>query len=206
MSITNGYATLAEAKAHKRITSTDATDDTVIESLVEDASRLIDAITNRWFYAYTQTRYFDVPSGRELCFDADLVAVTTLTNGDGTVIASTEYNLQPINETPAYALRLKDLTTVSWQPSSTYGSQKVISIAGSWGYVDRTATTPWAARVILNTKRACLSIFGQIYEERFGTNTAGAVTVTAAGVVITPYGAVPKAAYQLIAPYIRRAN
>ena len=42
------------------------------------------------------------------------------------------------------------------------------------------------------------------YEQRFGENTGGVATVTGAGVVITPQGAIPKSAWQLIAPFIRR--
>lgn len=205
MAIVNGYCTLTQAKNFKRITSTDATDDSVIEEMIEEASRLIDAICNRWFYAYTQTRYFDVPRGRELCLDSDLLAITTLTNGDSTTIASTEYNLQPKNSPPYYAVVLKPGSTTVWQPSTSGGyNEKVISIAGSWGFVDRTAADPVSDRVIKATRKACLVIFGNAYGERFGDNTGGQVTVTAAGVVITPYGAIPKAAYQAIAPYVRK--
>ncbi len=204
MTITNGYATLAQAKDHKRISSTDATDDGVIEGMVEDASRLIDAICNRWFYTYTQTRTFDVPSSRELRLDADLLAITTLTNGNGDVIAAADYNLIPKNSPPYYAVRLKELSTTAWRFSSTYGAELVITIAGSWGFVDRTAIDPVSVRAINATKRACLDIAAMWYEERFGQNTGGVATITGAGVVITPQGAVPKSAWQLIAPYIRR--
>ena len=204
MAITNGYATLTEAKTHRRITTADASDDGVIELMVEDASRLVDTVTGKWFYAYTQTRYFDVPTSRTLCLDAYLLAVTTLTNGDGTTIASTEYDLLPKNLPARRQLRLKANSTTYWQYSTTTIGELAISIAGSWGYVDRTATDPNSARVINDTRRATLEIFGQWYNERFGNNQSGVATITAAGVVITPYGALPKTAMQILAPYIER--
>ena len=204
MTITNGYATLAQAKDLKRITSTDTTDDATIELMIEDASRLIDAICNRWFYAYTQTRYFSVPASRELRMDTDLLAITTLTNGNDDVITSGNYHLLPKNVPPYYAVLIKDLSTVIWQPSTSTGSEWVISIAGTWGYVDRSATDPVSVRVIDATRRACLEIVEMWYEQRFGENTGGVATVTGAGVVITPQGAIPKSAWQLIAPFIRR--
>jgi hypothetical protein len=49
MAITNGYATLAGIKAYLSIS--DTTDDTLLETLVESASRSIDKIANRRFFA-----------------------------------------------------------------------------------------------------------------------------------------------------------
>ena len=51
MAITNGYATLAAIKAYLSIS--DTTDDTLLETLIESASRSIDKIANRRFYADT---------------------------------------------------------------------------------------------------------------------------------------------------------
>ncbi len=51
MAITNGYATLAAMKAYLSIS--DSTDDTLLETLIETASRSIDKIANRRFYADT---------------------------------------------------------------------------------------------------------------------------------------------------------
>ncbi len=48
MTITNGYVTLSEVKAYLRIT--DSVDDTMLEQIVESASRSIDRIANRRFY------------------------------------------------------------------------------------------------------------------------------------------------------------
>lgn len=58
MTITNGYATLNEAKAFLGIT--DSVDDAIIERSVESASRTIDRMTNRRFYqdAVATARYY----------------------------------------------------------------------------------------------------------------------------------------------------
>lgn len=203
MAITNGYATLAQFKAVLSVNSYDAQDDALIEDLITRASRTIDGITGKWFYANTQTRYFPVPNGRELALDAGLLSVTTLTNGDGTTIASTEYTLLPRNRPSKFVVKLNDRSATYWQPATTTSDDYPISIAGSWGYVNRSASDPESARVVYNTETACLQIAAQQYKERKG-QAGGQVQVTAAGVVITPYGAVPKLAYDLISPYISR--
>ena len=48
MAITNGYATLTQVKAALRIS--DNTDDTLLEGVIESASRLIDGFAMRNFY------------------------------------------------------------------------------------------------------------------------------------------------------------
>lgn len=203
MAITNGYATLPQFKAILSVNSYDAQDDALIEDLITRASRTIDGITGKWFYANTQTRYFPVTPSRELALDAGLLSVTTLTNGDGTTIASTEYTLLPRNRPSKFVVKLNDRSTTYWQPATASSDDYPISIAGSWGYVNRSASDPESARVIYNTETACLQIAVQQYKERKG-QAGGQVQVTAAGVVITPYGAVPKLAYDLISPYISR--
>jgi hypothetical protein len=48
MAVVNGYATLAEAKSFLSIS--DSVDDTLLENMIEAASRSIDRIANRRFY------------------------------------------------------------------------------------------------------------------------------------------------------------
>lgn len=206
MAITNGYATLDQFKMLKDISSNDAADDIYIEDLIERASRMVDSICGRWFYADTQTRYFDVPrpASRELVLDADLLTVTTLTNGDTTVITSADYNLLPFNGYPKRSIKLKASSVYYWAMDSSANVEGVISVAGTWGFVSRSATDARSARVILNTAFATLRIAQMWYHDRFGQNLGGNTIITAAGIVQTPAGAVPKAAYDAIAPYIER--
>lgn len=177
IAITNGYATLQEAKDYSSITSTDATDDGVLEDLIETASRFIDTQTLRTFYARTETRSFDVPEGRKLTLDDDLISITTLTNGDDEVLTTSDYILEPANVTPKYAIQLKQSSTKRWELDSDGNSEQVITVAGSWG---------WAASVPDQIKTACLEIFKTAHGRRKGKNIDGVARVTAAGVVITP--------------------
>jgi hypothetical protein len=189
ISIVNGYCTLAEAKSLLDITSTSATDDTVLESMIEQASRAIDLMMGRQFYAGTETRYFDVPKDRRLDLDKSLLAITTLTNGNAVTIANTEYNLWPKNGVRHWAVVMKQTSSIIWQPSSAGNTEAVISIAGSWGDVDRAGTDAESVMLTGTTKRACLVWVADARKKRYGASDTGSVTVTAAGVVITPQGA-----------------
>ena len=132
--IINGYATLAEVKANKTITSIDAADDTFFEALIENTSRLIDEMTGRWFYPRIQTRLHDVPVGNELRLDADCCELTTVTNGDLDVITSAEYTTAPLNDTPYWAVRLRPSASLSWVGTDAGDRHGAISIAGVWVY------------------------------------------------------------------------
>ena len=194
MAITNGYTTLVKVKALMSITSTNATDDGVIEELVTQASRVIDNLTRRQFFASSDTREYDLPVGRTLQMDGDLLTVTTVTNGDGNTIANTEYVLVPQNYPPYYAIKIKQTSAYQWLPSSSGVTEGVISIAGTWGYA---ATTP------ADIEKACQDIVIHAYHRREGNNTGGTATITAAGVVITP-DSVPGSAMAILRRYMRR--
>ena len=194
MTIINGYATLAEVKAYLTITSTNATDDSAIEDMVEMASRLIDAETHRTFYARTETHYFDCPSSRSLYMDDDLLTITTLTNGDGVEIPDTEYNTFPLNKSPKSEIRLKQSSTYYWNTDGDSNTEGVIPVAGTWGY---SATAPD------NIKHACISIVISAYHRRYGEGIEGVATITAAGVVITPRD-IPADAWAIIRSYRKR--
>lgn len=204
MAITNGYCTLVEFNADKRITSTDATDDTVIEGIIEDASRLIDRTCGRTFYARTETRLYDKPEDKVLWLDDDLLTVTTLTNGDGTVIASTAYVLLPYNAPGKYAIELRPGQGAVWQMNTTYGDNlQAISVLGTWGFVSRIATDGESSERIRNTRSACIDIAIWEYLRRFGNETEVVTQITAAGVVSMPTGEMPKAAWKKIKDYIK---
>lgn len=177
MSITNGYATLQEALDYAGIKSTDATDDTVLEDLIESASRFIDTETLRTFYARTETRSYDVPTGRTLKLDDDLISITTLTNGDNTVLTTSDYFLVPANDSPKYAITLKQSSTKIWALDSNSNSEQVIDVLGSWG---------WASSVPKQINTVCLEIFKNAEGRRTGRNIGGVARVTGAGVVISP--------------------
>jgi len=203
MAISNGYATLAQFKAMPGIESVDTADDSYIEDLITRASRDIDGYCGgRAFYARTETRYFDYTAERQLDVDDDLLAITTLTNGDATTIAAAEYLLMNKSSAPYFAIRLKQSSSVVWTLDSDGNSDSVISVAGSWGYIDRAGTDARSVRVIRETEAACLAMAYSEYKKRHGVGVEGVAQVTAAGVVITPAG-IPADAERRIRRYRR---
>lgn len=195
--VTNGYCTLAELKRY--ITpneSTDPLDDQVLIDIIEAASRFIDGVTGRTFYARTETRYFSVPEGqdaRKLFLDDDLLTVTTLTNGDGTVLTTADYYLLPRNLSPKYAVVLKESSSYYWIWDSSNNSEYVISIAGTWGY---------AASAPDDVKDACRMIALSMDKRRSGENISAITTITGGGVVVTPQD-VPSIAAKILEKYKR---
>lgn len=202
MAITQGYATLSEVKAWLKITSTDAADDAVLEDAVEQASRAIDLCAGRQFFASTETRYFDVPSGRRLELDKPLLSVTTLTNGNAVAIASTEYNLWPKNGVRHWAIIMRQTSSIIWQPTSGGDTESAITLVGSWGDVSRVATDSESVMLIETSHKACLHAVSDAYHKRFGENVGGVAAITGAGVVITPQG-LPQDVRDMILPLRR---
>ena len=123
----------------------DTTDDAVISDILDAASRFVDSKTGRTFYPRIETRSFDIPGGRELLVDDDLLSVITLTNGDDTTIASTEYNLFPKNDSPHSGLKLKSTSSEYWQLDTNGGDEWVIDIHGEWAYHNRYAHSGWVS-------------------------------------------------------------
>jgi hypothetical protein len=147
------YLSLANAKVALGIASADTSDDTLLADLILEAQNAIDLdCGGRSFEAATRTLYYgaDVVHGQDLLLDADLLAVTTLTNGDGTVLTGGDYTLWPRNSTPYARIRLK--STVLWQ----FSQDGEISVSGSWGY----ATTAPAA-----VARACKEYVHFLYHD-----------------------------------------
>jgi hypothetical protein len=143
MSISNGYVTRTDflnwITPPSETVVAHTADDAVVDSIIESSSRLIDQITRRTFYPIIETRYFDVPNEHpsDLWLDYnDLLALTTLTNGDATAIASTDYILHDKNRTPYYKVSLRDVSTIDWELNSSNSADQVISILGTWGYHD----------------------------------------------------------------------
>lgn len=192
MAIANGYTTLEKFKNFKDVTSTNATDDGVIEDLVEKASRAIDQYTGRQFYATSATRYF-TPEWSDLLFVDDLLSVTTLkTDEDGdrtyeVTWATTDYDLEPFNTTPKMIIR----TTPNGSYDFPVCLRKSVEIAGSWGY---------AAAAPEDVEQACLIITRDFYEQRFGEASGSAGVVTPDGMRILP-GSFSRVALDLLGPY-----
>ena len=156
------YTSLALVKAELKIPIATTTDDTLIGDYVSLAQRIIEANpplgAGRLFeVASDTTKYFDVPSGLVLKLrDQDLCSITTVTNGDGTVIPSTAYVTRPRDTTPYYAIQLKRTTGYVWV-WTTDGPEGAIAITGKWGY---STTAP------LDIQRCALRIAVWLYKSR----------------------------------------
>lgn len=145
MTTINSYATLADflnytisrSTTAGHVTTIDAVDDVVAEKILEAASRYMEDETARHFYPRVETRYFDTPDGRELPLCADLLEVLSVTNGDGTSLASTEYNLVDKNASPYYGIKIKPSSAYYWTLDAAGSGEYVISVQGIWGYHNR---------------------------------------------------------------------
>lgn len=218
----NEYCTLTNFKTYGRIDSTDTADDTFISGLIESVSRGIDSFTGRKFFSHIETRHYDVPDynistqtapgylqGRVLFLDDDILSVSTLTNGDGTTIAASEFQLLPLNEGGKRQIRIKPSSSVTFETDSSGNWEGALAVAGVWGYVSGSpsVTGGWAgsasdafsvetmARLELATK----IIANDTYKKRTGQMGEGVATLTAAGVVIRPSGW-PREATDLLLP------
>lgn len=109
MTITNGYATLAQLKATDRlnISTSDTASDTTLEGIITAVSRAIDLQCSRYFYKSTaaETRYFTANELTRVRV-GDIVSVSALYTdtvaGDRTypyTWSSTDYDLSPYDST-----------------------------------------------------------------------------------------------------------
>jgi hypothetical protein len=135
MAITNGYATLAQFQAYANMSTLTAGETTTIEKAIESASRSIDRITNRRFYADStaQQRFYRPIDWYRL--DVDDISTTTgievafdqTGNGNYTQVLTfqTDYILDPINapqkQIPYTRVVMVGATTLpapySWRPA-----------------------------------------------------------------------------------------
>jgi len=169
MAITNGYATRAELKEaldpDGNLTWSGG-DDTRLDSIVEAASRFIDAETGTHFYSDTQTRYYTARWSDWLPVD-DLLSVTTLKTDDDndatyeTTWTSTDYVLEPKNAAansndvrPYRAIRRDERQGDYSFPKDV---EDGVEIVGSWGYA---STTPPAIH------EACLLISMRLWKRK----------------------------------------
>lgn len=170
MAITNGYATLNELKGYLSIT--DSTDDTLLEDLIESASRSIDRIANRRFYldASASARLYRAYSDIFVYTD-DIGTTTGLVvaldeNGNGTytktLTLNQDYILDPLTA-PSLGRPYTQLTMVSntemWPifPGLTQnGLRPGVQVTAKWG---------WPS-VPNDINMACLILSADLYKRK----------------------------------------
>jgi len=140
----NAYISLADFK-YSMVTRgqaanilTDTTDDSLIETMIQNVSRYIDSKCVRKFYPHYETKYISVPEDYTdlsiLYFGDDLLEVTSITNGDTVVVTSTQYNLLPKNYYPKYAAKLLTSASITWNATGAGDNDFSISVDGLWGF------------------------------------------------------------------------
>lgn len=162
MTITNGYATLADVKAALRIN--DNIDDSLIETAIEAASREIDGHTERYFYnSGTATRVF-IPSDAFLTEIDDAISITQIeTSSDGVQFDTTwnldsDFQFEPLNgrvgglEVPTQRLRaIGNYLFPIWDVKNVNSYEATVRVTGTWGWsaipqAIKQATILYAAR------------------------------------------------------------
>lgn len=164
------YTTVADLKTYMGGISGSG-DDTLLGDLIDQAKAIIDSKYNRTFEAAADsTRYFHAVEdvdGYTLLIDEDLCAITSITNGDGTTVSSSDYTVVPKNDPPWFEIRLKLSADTAWTYSTT--PEDAISVVGKWAY----STTPPDDIVFL-----CLRMASWMYRARKGEYDRAQVSPT----------------------------
>ncbi len=197
--MSNAYVTVDYLKSEGWLNITVNTGfDAALRRLLENGSRLIDAITNRHFFALQQTVELDGDGTIDLLLDEDLIAVNTLktdTNLDrtfDTTWAATDYSLKPYNANPAGGLDNAypyDEIQVDLDAGSkgawTRGNRRV-QIDGEWGYWRRLKRATETANEAMDATETGLDVDSradieaghtilvdseQMYVESYSSNT-----------------------------------
>lgn len=181
------YATVAELKSYLGISG--STDDVLLTSLLDRATKMIERYTARCFDAAYATRYYseDAVDDDMLSLDGDLFSVTTLKNGEGNTITSTDYWLLPRNSGPPFhQIKLKAEADYSW----TFDTDGEIEVYGLWGY---TSDPPD------DIVHACIRWAAYLYRQK-DSQVFDVTAVPEQGVITIPKG-VPADVKQLLGPY-----
>lgn len=183
------YITVSDFKAYRDISGSG--DDTLIGDLITAAGQSINTYTDREFKPTGDTsRTFDADrdvEGRTLYLDEDLASITSITNGDGTTVSSSQYTTEPRNETPYHAIRLLGSASVSW----TYDNdpEDAITVTGKWGW----STSP-PGDVVQATRILTAYYYSQRDRNEFDAQLVPGVSVTLPG-------GMPKAVREILKRY-----
>lgn len=171
------YVEVNNLKDYLGITTND--DDALLYRLLGRAQTIFDGRTRRTFEAASDsTRYFDAAvdvQSQVLTLDADLCSITTITNGDGSVIASSKYVTEPRNSAPYYAIRLLTSSGMYWERLPSGDSENAIAITGRWAY---SVTAP--ADVV----DAVIDIATVLYRKKDNANDYSRTVVTPTATIL----------------------
>jgi hypothetical protein len=184
------YTTREHVKAVLRTSAT--SDDLLIDLYIERASRLIDQYCRRRFYGENDTRTYDAVghhiSGALLLLDGDLLALTAVINGDGTIILPEQVLLRPLNMPPYFGIALKHESGLAWAYSGDPAG--ALRVTGMWGY---SLSPP----EVITQAAARLTIW--LYQQR----GAGAEVIGGEPNDLTPADHMPHDVRAMLRPYRR---
>lgn len=153
-------ATREEIKAELDVKET-ARSNARIDRALADATEAVHGLCHRIFYPVVATRYFDWPGPQyarpwRLWLDAnEVISVTTLTSG-GTIIAASDYFLEPNQYGPPY-----NRVEIDLDSSAAFGGgdthQRDITITGLFGYRN-DETTLGATAEALDTSETGIDV------------------------------------------------
>lgn len=193
------YPTTANVKTFLGVVG--AGEDTLIGWLLEAAVAFVEKYCGHDFVSQAGQTYEVVPeypnllAGKRVLLirDVDLYAVTSVTNGDGVVVAAGDYKLLPRSGPPYYKIELDaDSGLVWWRGSDGSG---VVEIQGTTGYSSACPDDVFLAILEIAA-----------YEYRARQSGAGGVVTTATrqGIIVPP-GSYPSYITDLLDPYRRRS-
>lgn len=194
------YCTLANLKAHAGISSSDK--DTVLDKCIVWAQADLDRMTGRTFECDSSsesTKYFDAYDDVDdltLYLGEDLCAITSITNGDGTTIASSDYITLPVNVTPYERIKLLGSSSKSWEVSTDGDSENAIIVVGYWTY---------SAAVPSNVEYATIRLAQHYFNTRAQDTDANRVVVLESGVRLLPVG-IPQDVASIVRSYQAEAS
>lgn len=169
-------------------------EDFLLSTAIGDAQSAIERHTNRRFEVTTDTtRYFTYgrdTDGRTLYLDEDLCSITTVTNGDGAVIASTSYVVIPRNRPPWHEIKMKNSVSTFW----TYEDdpEDAISITGKWG---------WSTAPSDDIKRVCKRLAVFFYRSK--DSQVFDMTAFTEGGTARINRRIPSDVIEMLAPYVK---
>ncbi len=191
------YCTFDDVKLRLNITSDDY--NYQIADFVTTCSRWVDEYcrlpVDGFAVSGDSTRYFghgDLSihsSFSVLRLDMPLLTVTTLTNGNGALIPSPAYRLEPRNENHYFSIRI--LSGYSW----SFATDGEISVSGKWG---RSSSVPAPVK-------EATAMFAAWTLKRYQAALQDATANFDLG-QITYSESVPKQIKALLTPYVNRAR
>ena len=192
------YTDVVQLKKYLKITTSG--DDALLGTLATRAQELIDSYCGRSFEGSNADRTFDSVrdvderDSRILHLDRDLASINTITNGDGSTIASTKYVTEPRNDGPFHAIRLLDSSGLAWEYDSTLGnSENAITVNGVWA---------WSATAPNTIVQAAERLAGYIYRQRENTPDLDRALIAGNATVLP--STIPADIKWILDPYRRR--